>query len=243
MLGGLMRRLNMFIIFLWLPIGLAACSDHAGPLKATLMVFMEQEPGTEASRTRMLVTRDFMRIADGADDNNFLLFKRKNGTIYTSTEATSRIMVIEPKKVDRPAPFPLEHRVDRDQTKLPPVGGKQVLRYRLFTNDQLCYDLAAAEGLLPDALKAMKEYRQALAGEQAQSLDWTPKEMLSPCSIANNIFLPVRHLMHGFPVKIQEMSGRTLALVDYKKDIEVDPKLFELLDSYSRLELDEMRGM
>jgi len=237
-----MQRLKSIPLLFLVLAGLTACTEQNGPVKVTALYFMEQERGTESSRTRMLVTSDFLRIDDNADGNNFLLFNRRDGAIYTSTEATSRILVIKPKKVERAPPFPLNHRVERDKTELPPVAGKKVTHYRLLTNDQLCYELSAAEGLLPQALQAMREYREALAGEQARSLDWTPKEMLSPCGIANNIFVPVRHLVHGFPIQIQEMTGRSRALVDYKIDFEVDRKLFELPSSYSRMELDEMSG-
>jgi hypothetical protein len=70
-----------------------------------------------------------------------------------------------------------------------------------------CYDLYAADGLLPGAVVALREYRLILAGQQALTAAVTPPEMQSSCDLANNVFLPVRHLEHGFPVRLTDMTA------------------------------------
>ncbi len=218
-----------------------SCTENTAQDMATAIYFVEQEKGTDPYKVRMIVTKKFLRVDDGIDDGDFLLYDRKDKTIYSTAGVNRRILVIKPKAVDVSSPIKLEHQVEKDKTKLPDVGGKKVVHYRLFTNKTLCYELTVAEGLLPEGLKALREYRETLAGEQAKSLAWTPQELQTPCGLANNIFSPARHLLHGFPIRISEMTGRTRNMVDYKTEFQADPALFELPASYTRMNIDDLR--
>lgn len=226
---------------------LGACTHATGPDKATALYFVEQEEGSEAGRTRMLVTREYLRIDDGADAGDFLLYQRGDRTIYSVNAADGLVLVIEHQPVTSAAAG-LTHKVQRqDEEAIPEIAGRKVRHYRLLTNGQLCYDLYAAEGLLPDAVAALSEYRESLAGEQAAALAFTPKEMQTPCDLANNVYLPARHLAHGFPVRLTETTrqpnrARTTELVDYKTGVTIDPALFSPPESYRRLTIQELRA-
>ena len=65
--------------------------------------------------------------------------------------------------------------------------------------------------------------------------------MQSLCDLANNVFLPVRHLEHGFPVRLVDMTGRTTELVDYKTDFRATAGVLRLPAEYKRLTLEELR--
>jgi hypothetical protein len=69
-----------------------------------------------------------------------------------------------------------------------------------------------------------------------------PPEMQMPCDLANNVFLPVRHLEHGFPVRLTDMTGRTTELVDYKTDFHATADMLRMPAEYKRLTLEELRG-
>ncbi len=66
--------------------------------------------------------------------------------------------------------------------------------------------------------------------------------MQSPCDLANNVFLPVRHLEHGFPVRLADMTGRTMELVDYKTDFRATAGMLKLPEGYRRGSIEELRG-
>lgn len=212
---------------------------------ATAVYFVEQEPDFEPMRTRMIVTPQFLRIDDGRDSGDFLLYHRGERTIYNVSASDALILIIAPQAIGA-APTALEHRIERDAASAPDVGGKKVRRYRLFTNSDACYDLYAAEGLLPEVVAALREYREALAGEHAQALAFTPADMQTPCDLANNIYAPARHLAHGFPIRLDETSGRgrggvrTTELVDYQQGFAADDALFRL-PSYRRMTIQELR--
>ena len=218
---------------------LVSCTEPTTP--AAVLYFVEHEPGGEPYRTRMIVTAGFLRMDEGQDSQDFLLFDRADGSIYSVSSAEKQVLVIRPRPVELKPPAKFIHRVVTDAAAFPAIEGRKVTHYELLTNEKRCYDLHAAEGLLPGAVVALREYRLILAGQQALSASMTPTEMQAPCDLANNVFLPVRHLEHGFPVRLTDMTGRTMELVDYKTDFRATADMLKLPAEYKRLTLEELR--
>ncbi|GAB4507171.1 MAG: hypothetical protein Tsb0026_01610 [Sulfuricaulis sp.] len=232
------RRFFLFACLLLLaPV---SCSEPTTP--AAVLYFVEHEPGAEPYRTRMLVTAGFLRMDGGADDVDFLLFDRADGTLYSVTAADRQILVIPPRRMDAKSPADLTHKVIRDSAAFPAVGAHKVSHYELLTNGKRCYDLYAAAELMPEAVAALRQYREVLAGQQAKTLSMMPPEMQSACDLANNVFLPARHLEHGFPVRLTDMTGKTLELVDYNTEFRATAALLRLPADYKRLTIGELRG-
>lgn len=234
-----MRRLVFLLACLSLPL-LVSCSEPVTP--AAVLYFVEHEPGAEPFRTRMVVTAGFLRMDGGPDDADFLLFDRADGTIYSVSGAEKQILIIRPRPMDAKPPADFRHQVVRDNAAFPAVGGHKVSHYELMTNGQRCYDLYAAEGLLPEALLALRQYREVLAGQQAKTLPLAPSGTLSACDMANNIFLPARHLEHGFPVRLTDMTGKTIELVDYNAEFRATAAMLRLPGDYRRLTIEALRG-
>jgi hypothetical protein len=208
---------------------------------ATVLQYEEQEPGTDHYQTRLIVTQRYLRIDDGSDARDFLLFDRQDKTIYSVSAGDASVLVIKRAAASQ-APTSQKHEVVEERGSVPDVGGRKVRHYRLLTNNRQCYDLYAADGLLPQAVSAWREYRESLAAEQARTLAWTPKEMQTPCRLANNINAPARLLAHGLPVRYVETNGKVGQLIDYQSDVKVDAALFELPPEYSRVSIDALRG-
>jgi hypothetical protein len=232
--------MRFFLVVCCLLTILSACSNPTTP--AAVLYFIEQEPGVDPYRTRMIVTAGFLRMDEGQDSQDFLLFDRADGSIYSVSSAEKQVLVIRPRPVELKPPAKFTHRVVTDPAAFPAIEGRKVTHYELLTNDQRCFDLYAADGLLPGAVVALREYRLILAGQQALTAAMTPPEMQSPCDLANNVFLPVRHLEHGFPVRLVDITGRTTELVDYKTDFRVTADMLKLPAEYKRLTLEELRG-
>jgi hypothetical protein len=209
---------------------------------ATVLQYEEQEPGTDHYQTRMIVTPRYLRIDDGFDARDFLLFDRQDKTIYSVSAADASVLVIKYSAPAGRVPSSQKHEVVEEGDRAPDVGGTKVRHYRLLTDNRQCYDLYAAEGLLPQAVAAWREYRESLAAEQARTLAWTPKEMRSTCRLANNIHAPTRLLAHGLPVRYAETNGKVGQLVDYQSNAKVDARLFELPAEYSRVSIDALRN-
>ncbi len=211
---------------------LAACSRNSQT--ATVLGFTEQEPEGVSFTTRMVVTAGYLRIDDDAGAEGFILLDRARRTIYSVNHGDRRVLVIEPLKVGLAPPKAFEHRVEQDPEASPSVAGREVRHYRLYTNGKLCFDVFAADGLLPEVLAALREYHEVLAGEQAAALARTPEQFRTACDLADDVFLPVRHLAHGFPVGQRSAAGRLRELTDIRTDVAVESGLFELPPDYRR---------
>jgi hypothetical protein len=227
---------------------LVACSSEPPPLeRATALYFVEDDSAADTTPVRMIVGQKFLRIDGGEEGKDFLLYDRAARVIY-NVSATDRLILVIPA---RPAPSgkppKLYHRTKRDTASFPAVGGRPVVHYRLITNGRLCYDLYAADGLLPSAVSALREYREALAGEQTAAIGFTPSEQKAPCDLTNHVYLPSRHLVHGFPVRLVEFDARdpkrrrVTELKNYRTEFEVAPDLFRLPEDFRRMNLKELR--
>ena len=210
-------------------------------VKSTAVFFLDREPGNEPYPTRMLVTSKFLRIDDGTEEGDFLLFNRHQKIIYSVSRADKQVLAIAAKTITLTPPTNFTHKIVTDPAHFPSVGGHRVKHYELLTNGERCYDVYAAKGLLPEALSALREYRQALAGEQAAMVPVTPEEFENRCDLANHVFLPARHLAHGFPVRFSDMTGKTSELVDIQLNFKASAELFRLPESYKRLRIEDLR--
>lgn len=233
------KQAGRLLFTLLLLMAMVSCSEPTTP--ATVLYFIEHEPGAEPQRTRLLIIAGFLRMDGGIHDEDFLLFDRDRGTIYSVSGAERQILVIPPRPVDARPPADFRHRMERDRASYPAVGSYTVVHYELLTNGQRCYDLYAAAGLMPEAVAALRQYREVLAGQQAKTLSLAPPGVLSDCDMANNVFLPARHLEHGFPVRLTDMTGKTSELVDYDAKFRATAAMLRLPAGYKRLTIDELR--
>lgn len=204
--------------------------------------FNEVDSGGSKQTTRMIVTKKYLRIDDGKTSNDFLLYDREKRVIYSTNSLDQRTLVINVIALSTKSPIKLENKIEKIPTDAPEIEGKKVIRLKLSTNNEVCYDLFAVEGFLPDVVAALKEYRLTLAGEQAVIINAIPKEMLQACDLANNIFYASRHLEHGFPLRLQETNGKFRELVEYRQDIKIDAALFKLPEGYENFTAEDMRG-
>jgi hypothetical protein len=219
-------------------LALAACTDKPSP--TIFLSFAESSPDGEYP-VRMLVSEKFLRIEDGDTQDGFIVFDRAARTIYSVSHAGKSTLVLHALPVTLGAPKQFEHKVERDKETLPPVDGKTVTHYRLLTNRERCFDVYAAEGLLPEAVAALREYHETLAGEQAVMQTNLPSGMQSACDLADQVFLPARFLAHGFPVRQVNRAGVTRQLVSYKRDVPVENGIFDLPKDYKQITPAQLR--
>jgi len=222
-----------FLLAASIGLALLACDKGSDSVTATVLYFEEQEPEIEPYRTRMMVTAKYLRMDDGSNSTSFLLFDRGKRVIYSTNAEEKNILVVPEQPAAKDASSKLTHKTVKLESSLPKVEGKDVTEYKLYTSDKECYHLFAVQGLLPDAIAALTEYRQVLAGEQTRVLEHMPIELQTPCDLANNVFVPARNLEYGFPVRQQDMTGHLRELVDYKTET-VSKTLFQLPDTFQR---------
>ena len=221
-------------------LGLVACGQRPS-VEATVLRFTDVEPQSQPTPVRMIITADFLRIDDGTDAKTFVLYSRKERVIYNVSDQDRMVLAIPAGPTPAKPPVQLTHSVVERPESVPTIAGHTVRRFLLKTNGKVCYDVYAAGNLLPGAVTAMREFIGALASDQTQSSPRMPRELLTPCYLANNIHAPARYLDHGFPVRRAEPDGRVSELNDFQPSVRVDPALFVLPADLKRTNIRELR--
>lgn len=228
------RFLPAALIFI-LVAGCAAPPEEAVKPDVSLeMTFVEQEPGVDPYPSRMLVTKDYLRLDDGVDAGNFVLYDRHNRTIASVDHDARNVLWIYPHAVEVEPPMALVHSEESEShPEAPTIAGRHPVQYRFITNGEVCGEVVSVEGLLEQGRIALTEYLDTLAGEQALNMDKTPPEMQNACELTRLIFAPSRHLAHGFPVEQWDPRGRSRSLVGFREDVKLDPGLFQIPADYT----------
>jgi len=219
--------------FLLILMCLVALPLQAAEIKATALYYRMSEPGIDPYLSRWLITDKFLRIDEGDAADNYVLFDRHKRTVYSVVHGDRTVLEIPHRAINRKPPKPLkpQSRVILDE-KAPTIEGRKTLQRELHINAALCYNVVSVEQLLPDAVKAIGEYRQVMAGEHAKNLDNTPVELQEPCDLALHIFSPLWVVEKGLPIQEWNPQGKSSALLNYKADEKVDSVLFSVPKEY-----------
>ncbi len=198
-----------------------------------LIVYLENEDGVEPYKTRIIVTQKFIRFDEGDNSETFLIFDRANKIAHSVNHDMKSTMVVEGKDAEVKAPIELNHTVKiiDDIKDAPKIDGVTPIHRQHSTNDQVCFDVISADGLMPEAVAAMIEFHQVLATDSASTFNIMPADMHDPCAISMSTFVPTRHLQHGFPVQ-EWKPGYARSLVDYQSNYKADASLFVLPENY-----------
>lgn len=198
----------------------------------TELRYMDQEPGSQPYLTRILVTEKFMRVDNGRDDGDFVLFDRQTGGVSNvlHEEKILMRMIKKPLPPSRPGTYTIEE-------KLIPVR-QGTLRVQVVANDKICSETVSVKSLFPDAARALAEYKSALAYTQLQTYRNTPDEIRQTCDLVHHVWETDRALAHGLPIEERDYAGRIRnysggALKNY------DARLFRIPDGYDTLHLPE----
>ena len=208
-------------------------ADNSDGVVATILEFEEVESGSEPYTTRMTVSDRYIRIDDSGEAGGFVLFDREKKRIFSVVHDSSSIMVVDPIKplADTPENIQIRSKLIKDQ-QIPTLAGVQPDYYQFYANDQLCYHLVAVEGFMPEISRALQSYQSVLAAQQQETLLNTPKELQTPCFLANYVYAAVEYTSKGFPIEQWDMTGYRRSLSGIQENLTVDPSLFDLPDDY-----------
>lgn len=206
---------------------------EAGSVAATLLLFEEVEPGVSPYTVRMLVTERYIRIDDGPDAPDFVLYDHVENRVYSVLADNRQIFVVEPAGSYVPASAELALREEYvEDGNMPAIAGVVTRYFRFFADDRLCYHVVAADGFLPEVSAMLVAYQRLLATQQQEVSEVTPMELQTPCFLANYLYVPETYMSKGFPVRQWDETGYRRSLEDVEVDYRVDAGLFALPDSY-----------
>lgn len=205
----------------------------------TRIEYRETEPGIDPYRVRMLVAGERLRIDEGDDAGDFVLYDAGAGRVYSVTHEERRILVIPDGEVpSAPVSLGIEV-VHAPDPEAPRVLGETPVTVTVRAGGTLCSESTVVDGLLPKARRLLRGYYHVLAARQARDLALTPKEFRTPCFLANYLHDTWRHLDYGFPLAEHIEGGRTRLLLDFS-EVELPAALFALPEGYERVTLGEV---
>ena len=218
---------------------LAGCQQAA---QTHYILYMEKEDGVDPFQTRVFVSKDFLRFDDGEGSVNYVLMDRASKKIYSVNHENKTVMILQEKHSPATPPFELKYAVKKigDMAEAPQINGKQPEHYQLSTNDQVCVDVVAVDGLMPEAVQAFKDFQMVLASDSATTIGNLPADMQDPCVMAMTTFAPTRHLEYGLPVQ-EWKPGYSRSMMDYKQAYPVDADTFVVPKDYFSYTVQEFR--
>lgn len=214
----------------------------AAEVTSTMLLYKAREPGIGSYPSRILITDRYVRMDNGQDKGDYLVFDRKSRLISSVAHDDQTVFEIPPREITQEPPMALKrrHEILKVKNDVPAVAGKQPQQHQLFVNDKLCYNVVVVPGLMNDAVAALRDFRQVLAGEHAKVLPRIPADMQEPCDLALNTFYADWQLQFGLPIQEWDESGKGQVLMDYKEGFAVDEALFTLPQGYQHYTSDNL---
>lgn len=205
----------------WMMLGLLSMgTSHAADM--IVLRYMDQDPGTDAYVTRILVTPGFMRMDGGEDagEADFVLLDRRRRVVINVMHGNQMAMVFKPGK------FPARPANWKSQLDIQKTGqGTQAFTFKV--DGVVCSEGVAARKAAPDAVRAMAEFKAVLASMQYRVWSETPANLQYNCDLANQVWETGTTLKLGLPLEEREFTGRTRKFESETRS-PLQPKLFRV---------------
>jgi hypothetical protein len=222
---------------------LTACNRAGEPapgiMDVSLLLYDEQEPGTDVYPVRILASDEYLRLDDNYDDSDFVLLERHSGTIFSVSHEEKSILVIDNYPTDQQMPSTIVlTEVSEEDSGAPLIAGRHPIHVLYKANEAVCYEAMVVPDLMGQVTGAMIEYVEILGRRQLNSLRTVPGAMQTPCFLSRYGYAPARHLVDGLPVQEWDATGYRRTLTNFKDQESVSTGLFELPDGYERYRID-----
>lgn len=230
-----MNRLKIILFVAALFSGFAGLrplmADTGSLVDATEVLIEEQEFGYPSYTSRILVAGDILRLDDGEDEGDYLLFNRKTGRIDSFSHETRSHLVIEPLS-NSSIDFDINYRVEKQTLDDAPLINNRVpVQYRYFADDKLCRTSINMPGLLKPVGNMLLAYETTLTRQNARAVEQIPASLKTGCYMANHYLYATNYLENGFPLSVSDEGGRSKKLLGFD-DVKVPLLLFEPVEGY-----------
>ena len=214
-------------------LGLYVLSLSAAAAEMTEIRYLDQDPDQPAYTSRVLVLGERMRMDYGRDDEDFILFDRRAGMVWLVAHDERRLTGIpaQPmKKVVEMVAWPEGWKLAQERQS---SGVNALFQVRL--NGQQCVEYKNAP-ILKDETRMLRDFRRALAANQANAWNGTPEALRQPCSLVLDVRQAGLEYQQGLPLAIRYWDGRSRVYQSHASRA-AQPALFELPASYQHFVL------
>ena len=225
------KILVLGLLSLFANLAMAQAPASANTVGVTEVIITENEPGIGQYVSRLLLSKEYLRLDDGRDEGDFTLFNRKTHEIHSFNHEDQSHLIMKPiaaKAID----FKLDFKVDQNAMEdAPSVGGISPVQHQYYADTRLCKQSINVAGLLPQMTQALADYEQALVAQNSQTLERIPSGVRSSCYMANNYLYASDYLKNGFPLFVMDDLGRQKKLESFRQ-IDMPATLFEPVSGY-----------
>lgn len=209
--------MNRYLITL-LSCFLAAFTAQATNIKSLVLFYDEVEQGVGSQTMRYIINKDYLRVDNGDDKGDFILFDVRQKTIYSINHEDQTILKIE----NHPWTLPeLDFEVKVKQQVMqnaPKISNQQVYSYLVNADEITCTQVSLVKGMFAEYLPIFYKYQQVLSGQQVATLNNTPKDFHTPCFLIDQIYHSGGYYKVGLPVHISYSRGYEKFLKDFKEN-------------------------
>ncbi|MEJ2620490.1 MAG: hypothetical protein P8163_09555 [Candidatus Thiodiazotropha sp.] len=213
---------------------LASSTLIAETLQVQRLQFEVTEAGQAPYLSRMLATGQMLRIDEGQDAMDFILFDRAKRVIYSVDHGERNILVINPKsdtQTDTQRPAIKIQATDAGEAPL--VAGRKAQHWTLQVNGQPCQQAMVLPGMMATSMAAQREYLATLAEQHKQTLSEIPIGYRDACADATQVYAPNALLEKGLPLRLWDVNGNQQILTDFSESEVMDADLFSLPDGFT----------
>jgi hypothetical protein len=196
--------------------------------------YLDTDPDQPSYTSRILILNQRMRMDYGADNEDFILYDRAAGKVWLIDHADRRISEIPARpmqQVMQTATWPEGWRLEEDRQ-----ASHVNALYQVRLNGQLCAEYKSAP-ILPQAARMLRDFRRALAQNQAATWNGTPEDLRQPCNLVIDVRQAGVEYQQGLPIAIRYWDGRSRVYQSHTS-LPVRPELFELPAKYKRFVID-----
>jgi len=196
-----------------------------------VLFYDEIEQGAGSQTMRYIINNQFLRIDNGDDKADFILFDVNKSNIYSVNHDDQTILKIENNTWAQPE---FDFKVTTNLSAVndaPKIQNKTVYTYQVNANKKTCTKVFLIKDTYMDEMKILHQYQQVLSGQQVKTLKNTPEELQTPCFLIDQVYHSGGYYKVGLPVQISYSREYVKFLKDYKK-MEFDAALFKLPESY-----------
>lgn len=222
-------KINIITLIIGFAISFTAAAQN---IKSLVLHYDEIEQGVGSQSTRYIVNKDFLRIDDGNNQSDYILFDVKQKTIYSINHEDQTILKIENNLWHSPK---FDFRFETQQILMqdsPKILNKAVYSYLVKADDIVCTQVSLVKGMYPAGMQVLYQYQQVLSGQQVATLKNTPKEMHTPCFLVDQIYHTGDYYKVGLPVHISYSRGYEKFLKSFEES-QFDFNLFKKPEGYS----------
>ena len=206
------------------------------PKNAGSIIYFEETTSSDGTvPVRMLITRRFLRLDDGKDSDDYVLFDRMNKIIYNVVNDDQTVMVmnsVPPKNFNVKMPkWKIQSQPSNALMRSDSKTTTGATYYKLSLSDKECYNVVTLNNILGDESKALQEYYVVLSNELKKSYHPSAD---SACFDAVNILDPKKRYSMGFPYREWSSYGYQRFLQNYQQRVIFPESLFDIPKNYHR---------